>query len=178
MLKTLQRLIQPISRLFGVKQKPKVLTESSKNVCEIISNDKFWSDYRSGRRDYQNCVLEGVDLAQEALSGCNFRKTDFRMVKVSSAQINLEGAELTEANLSGITLKHVNLKFAILVHANLEGSQLGYANLHRANLSRANLSYANLARAWIEGANLAGANLNCANLGHVYGMGITRFSSF
>jgi len=79
--------------------------------------------------------------------------------KTTLQQVDLSGADLSEAILSG-----ADLKGAILSGADLSWAILSDANLSRADLNGAILSGADLRGANLSRATLSGAKLNSANL--------------
>jgi uncharacterized protein YjbI with pentapeptide repeats len=90
------------------------------------------------------------------------------------ADIDLTGAELSDAKLGGVNLSGANLSAAKLDWADLKAADFSGACLHGADLSRADLTGANLSGAdlseaifqkcYLSGANLSGANLLEADL--------------
>lgn len=74
-------------------------------------------------------------------------------------EIELSGANLTNADLSQTFLGEANLERANLVDANLVGASLSATKLANANLAGANLYLAHLDETILIGANLSGAEL-------------------
>jgi len=86
------------------------------------------------------------------------------LIGADLSDANLIGANLFRANLSRANLIGANLFRADLSRANLIGADLNEANLNEADLIEANLSEANLSSADLIEANLSDANLSDANL--------------
>ena len=94
------------------------------NAKELITQ------YRAGRRDFQNVDIAGIDLTWATLSD-----TDFRGANLQGVIFN--GATLKRANFSGgANLRLADLSRADLIEANLNGANLEGANLTDTNLSR------------------------------------------
>jgi uncharacterized protein YjbI with pentapeptide repeats len=79
-------------------------------------------------------------------------------------EIDLSGANLTQASLDGLNLSGADLSYSLLSHASLRHADLSYANLKNAKLTRADLSAADLCRANLSGANLKNVQHDIANL--------------
>jgi uncharacterized protein YjbI with pentapeptide repeats len=79
-------------------------------------------------------------------------------------EVDLSGANLTDANLMKADLRGALFDRANLSRADLSGADLRQAYLSRADLSKADLSRANLSRANLSGADLSGAILIEATL--------------
>ncbi|MDO9372439.1 MAG: pentapeptide repeat-containing protein [Gammaproteobacteria bacterium] len=97
--------------------------------------------------NWNNCALEGMQLAGQDLSNGKLRNT------------RLTGANLRGAKLAGSDLAYSNLSLANLSYANLERATLTGADLRNADLSSANLQGADLSYADLSGANLGGAEI-------------------
>jgi uncharacterized protein YjbI with pentapeptide repeats len=78
--------------------------------------------------------------------------------------VNLNGANLTDANLKLVRLNKASLKNANLGFANFESANLNKANLEKAHMWSSNLKYADLIGANLEKADLSGADLENAKL--------------
>lgn len=97
----------------------------------------------------------------------NFEEVDLRGANLSEAQlmwIDLMNADLMWANLMRADLTGANLKNANLVYANLTGADLSNAELSTAQLNATILNEASMIRVDLRGANLRGAILVGANL--------------
>ena len=92
-----------------------------------------------------------IDLRGANLSDAYLRSADLSDANLSDAY--LRSADLSDANLSDADLRGANLRGANLRGANLRGANLSDAYLRSADLSDAYLSDADL-----RGANLSGAN--------------------
>ena len=115
--------------------------------------DDIVKRYEAGERDFRGVQLCGVKLPNNInLSGADW------------SQANLDSVDLTAANLSGANLEGANLSNAELSQANLSGANLEGANLSSAELSQANLSGANLTGCVLRDARLLRANLTNATL--------------
>jgi uncharacterized protein YjbI with pentapeptide repeats len=79
-------------------------------------------------------------------------------------QVNLDGANLSEASLFRANLRDSSLIGADLGDASLGGADLSHASLIGADLSNASLVGADLSDASLYGANLSGADLGKADL--------------
>lgn len=80
-------------------------------------------------------------------------------------KISLADADLRGANLTGARLRRAKLVGADLRGATLAGARLAYAKLSRADLRGVDLSRATLASADLSDADLTGADLTRATLG-------------
>ena len=108
-----------------------------------------------------------LDLSGRQLNYARFYGSQFRCVKLESAELNgadLSGVELHGANLHGTNLSEAELHGADLFNAKLHGANLSSAKLHGANLYEAKLHGTNLSNAELHGADLEGAELYSADL--------------
>ncbi len=80
------------------------------------------------------------------------------------SQINLAGAQLTQARFEGVDLSRARLSRANLQGADLTGARFSAAVLDGASLREADLSGANLQNASLQEVNLTGAKLHKADL--------------
>ncbi len=90
------------------------------------------------------------------------------LIKNDNTEIDLTGADLSNANRSGANLFGADLSNATLTHAFLFEATLTDTNLSNATLVDANLSDAMLIATDLTGANLSGAILDEANLSHAF----------
>ncbi|MCG9893668.1 MAG: pentapeptide repeat-containing protein [Thermosynechococcaceae cyanobacterium MS004] len=134
-----------------------------------------------------NADLSGANLTDADLSGANLylaklgssvlvntKLTKANWIGAKAEQINLTGADLSEATLSyavltgailtGANLSRANGSDAILNQVNFNQANLTQANLRNADLSGSTFSQANLSNALLINANLSDANLQDANL--------------
>ncbi|KVD81900.1 hypothetical protein WS62_23370 [Burkholderia sp. ABCPW 14] len=105
---------------------------------------------------------QNVDLRGANLSDANLRGANLIGSDLSGA--NLSGANLIGSDLIGSDLSGANLIGSDLIGSDLSGSDLSDANLIGSDLRGANLSDANLIGSDLRGANLSDANLRGANL--------------
>ena len=106
--------------------------------------------------------LSGANLSGADLNGADLRRADLSETNLSGADIrgaNLSGADLSEAMLSK-TNDNLEIIGADLSEATLIGAKLYRAELRGVNLTEADLRGADLTRADLTGAYLAGATLN------------------
>lgn len=97
----------------------------------------------------------------------HFEEVDLRGANLSEAKlmwVDLMNADLMWANLMRADLTGANLKNANLVYANLTGADLSNAELATAQLNATILNEASMIRVDLRGANLRGAILVGANL--------------
>lgn len=104
---------------------------------------------------WNNCPLEGAQMAQANLVGAQLRNVNFSGADLRASQLN--GADISYGTLSLTRLQKAELIGAVLRGASLRG-----ADLQGANLERADLSYADLSGANIVAVNLTGAILDHA----------------
>ncbi|MEA5534254.1 pentapeptide repeat-containing protein [Crocosphaera sp. XPORK-15E] len=113
----------------------------------------------------QEIMTQGAndrDLREVNLSGANLSQATFILADLRWA--NFMGADLSGANFMGADLSGADLIGADLSGANLMGAKLTEANLKGADLSQANLQEVDLSWADLSEVNLIGANLSQANL--------------
>ncbi len=90
--------------------------------------------------------------------------------KLNLAQLDLHGADLSQANLRDANLSQTNLQGAHLSESSLSGASLNRTNLRQtylrgADLSRVNLYQADMHEAMLRDVDLSGADLRLVNLG-------------
>lgn len=114
--------------------------------------------YASGERDFSGVYIYGDvgDLNSRDFSDINLSNSK---IGAYLADVNLSGANLTNANMPETILDRANLS-----NANLSGAILWQSGFIEANLSNANLSEADLGMTAFQRANLSGANLSRARL--------------
>ena len=113
-----------------------------------------------------------LDLSERKLNYARFYGSQFRCVKLESAELHgadlqltkLHYANLSKAKLHGAKLRLTELHYANLSKAELHGADLFGAELYGADLFEAELYGANLWFAELHGANLFKANLHGAYL--------------
>jgi uncharacterized protein YjbI with pentapeptide repeats len=124
-----------------------------------------WNEWRAANPDVRPDLTD-ARLAEDDLTGGDFRRTDLRGANLKAARLchadfslaDLRDANLDDADLTGATLSGANLHGADLRGANLFG-----ATLIEANLATASLAHANISRADFTGADVRGADLTIAN---------------
>ena len=122
--------------------------------------------------NWSNCRIDGLKLANEDLTGAQFRNSSFTGADLHNTK--LKGAEFSYANMSNVSLSNADMSEAVMVgttlrsanlsNAKLQGANLRYAILHNAILMGADLSHADLTYAMLNGAYLKGVNLEGAIL--------------
>ena len=140
-----------------------------------------------GMANFQNAILEKVDLETAILLAANLHKANLTEAKLKGANLGIANfqnailekadletayligakfhkADLTEAKLKGAALGKANFQNAILEKADLETADLFGANLHKADLTGAKLKGADLRKANFQNACLVEADLQNANL--------------
>lgn len=105
--------------------------------------------------NWNNCLMEGRDIAQASLIGAH-------MKNMNLSRADLSGSQLVNADLSFTVMSVANLQGADLRAARLVGAGLRGADLTGADLTQANLSYADLRGAKLDGATLDEADLSNA----------------
>ena len=119
-----------------------------------------------------NEPADGIKLSDQDLS---FSGQDFSWLDLSASQVgglhryiwsqvNLQGANLSEAQLQGAKLLDAQLQDAILFRAQLQHAEFHRAQLQGADLLEARLPHAILFRAQLQGADLARAHLHGTDL--------------
>ena len=128
-------------------------------------------------RKAQADVLAEIERARthgEApnLRGWNLSVRRLRDIDLTGADLtnaNLHGAQFEKVNLTGATLENADLRKArfgdsTLLNTNFTGTNLEEANLASTTLTGTNLTNANLTYAWLQGADLRTATLTNTNL--------------
>ncbi len=118
--------------------------------------------YTTGSRAFSALDLREINLSGANLSNASFSQTDLSVANLAGA--NLSRTDLSQANLSVAKLNGANLSRANLSHATLNVATLTMADLREANLVQAELIRAELMRSDLSGADLRGANLSHADL--------------
>ena len=129
--------------------------------------------------DASNCVLEGIDLSQDAVTplATEFKKVNNRcplwfnetLRSTDISWINLSGSILVGINLRGALAQSSNLTRTSLTGAHLEGANLQFSKMEdvllgNANLTRTILSGAFLQRAQVTGTTFDGAKFDFCDL--------------
>ena len=115
-----------------------------------------------------NGLREDVQVAMKTISDCIYSFSGSSIEKKmrrdlrSRFDLNLTGANLTDADLVVANLTGTNLTDANLTNADLLLADLTHTILVRANLTGADLTDANLTGAFLNLTNLTGANLSKA----------------
>jgi uncharacterized protein YjbI with pentapeptide repeats len=185
---TLQRYFDRVSQLLIEKdlislsrQTKNAIVESASNVIRARTLSVLRSFTQDGERrgsvvlfliETEMLHKLKVSLANSQLAGANLTEADLSKVNIRGANLigaDLSDADLIDANLSGADLtgadlSGADLSGADLAGANLTGADLAGANLTRAYLRWANLSVANLTGAYLSRADLTGAKLNGSSL--------------
>jgi hypothetical protein len=125
--------------------------------------------------NWNNCLMEGVQLAAADLRGARLRNTslvgaDLRGAQLGGADLaysNLVGVKFSGTHLAQVTMVGANLRNADLAGAELQGANLAYiilqsADLREADFTGADLTSADLKGAMLKSALFAGANLSQA----------------
>ncbi len=92
-----------------------------------MTAETLLKEIRSGRRQFNDLELQGLQLSGAVLAGCSFRSTD------------LSQCDFTNADLSRCDLTHCDLADATLRSADLQKTILRFASFRRADLSDADL---------------------------------------
>jgi len=108
---------------------------------------------------------KGNPGSQIDLIGANLSNADLKYTDLSN--VTLVNADLSFANFSFANFSFANLSGTILRRTSFLGADLNNADFSFADLSFANLSFANLSFANLSKASLGNANLSDANLSHV-----------
>ena len=136
-----------------------------------MANQEQLTLLEQGAYDWDEWRTENPDVNID-LSGADLSNADLSDVNLSGADLSdvnlssadLNHANLSEANLSSADLNHANLSEVDFSGADLTMADLSSTDLRDANLRDANLSDTKLNKATISGADLTGANLNSADL--------------
>ncbi len=123
------------------------------NELEILNQGvEAWNNWRRSNPGLKPNLAD-ADLSDMELDGANL------------SEAVLDGAELFDSNLANTNLKMATMRGADLSGANLGGAELYKADLREASLIGADLSGAYLAEADLTGADLRGVKLEGADLG-------------
>lgn len=125
--------------------------------------------------NWNNCLMEGVQLAAADLRGARMRNTnlvgaDLRGAQLGGADLaysNLVGAKFSGTHLAQVAMVGANLRDADLAGADLRGANLAYIILQDADLRETDFTNADLTNADLKGAMLkstlfVGSNLSQA----------------
>lgn len=112
-----------------------------------MDKTEFIELYEAGERDFSGVDLTGIELT-------GFRNRN----NYKFSDINLNGANLTNAKLEFVNFTNVNLE-----NANLTEAEIGFCDFNNANFSNANLS-----NTIINFSNFIEANFQNANLTNIY----------
>jgi uncharacterized protein YjbI with pentapeptide repeats len=112
-----------------------------------------------------------VDLRGANLSNADISGADLSDVNLRGA--NLDGADLSYANLKNTLLDGANMSNANLTGVNAQGAKLTYTDFSNANLTNAILANTNLQNATFDDANLTNTILTGANIYSAGGLIIT-----
>ena len=106
---------------------------------------------------WRRCLLDGVDLSSENVSGGDLRDASFKRADLTGAKLaNIQGrrAKFVSASMGGADLSGADLVQADLTNADLSGANLKGANLRGARLFQANMRNVDLTDAVLTGADL------------------------
>ncbi|MGD9508383.1 MAG: pentapeptide repeat-containing protein [Geminicoccaceae bacterium] len=106
---------------------------------------------------WRRCLLDGIDLGDDDLSGGDLRDASFKRADLTGANLtNIQGrrAKFVSATMGGADLTGADLVQADFTNADLSGANLKSANLRGARLFQANLRGVDLTDAVLDGADL------------------------
>jgi len=106
---------------------------------------------------WRRCLLDGIDLSGENVSGGDLRDASFKRADLQGANLaNVQGrrAKFVSTALAGTDLSGASLIQADFTNADLSGANLKGANLRGARLFQASLRGADLTDAVLDGADL------------------------
>ena len=106
-----------------------------------MDKKEFLERYQAGQRDFSGIDLTGIEL------------TDFKN-NYKFSDINLNGANLTNAKLEFVNFTNVNLANANLAEAEIACCDFNYANFSNANLTDVIIDLSNFIEANFHNANL------------------------
>lgn len=115
----------------------------------------------------QTLVRSGVAIGPIVSAGAEFRFADLRFARLERrdmSQVQLSGADLSDAVLESLQAHGIDLQEASLQRSQAQFAVLDDANLRRARLDRVVLTRASLREAVLQEASLRGANLSGADL--------------
>ena len=131
-----------------------------------LSNSVLPDDGLSGK-NFDNSILDGVDLSGKDLSHSDFKHTSFKNTNLKNT--NLYSTEFLEVDLTkiknkslaGANLIGTAIPYSNLSGINLDGSILGFLNWQNSNLS--GVDFTVISNEFIEASVLRGANLSNTN---------------
>ena len=124
--------------------------------------EEVLEQYTAGSREFSALDLREINLSGANLSEASFSHADLSVANLAGA--NFSRTDFSHANLSAAKLNSANLSKTKLNHAILNLANLTMADLRGANFVQAELIRAELTRADLSGADLRGANLSSADL--------------
>jgi uncharacterized protein YjbI with pentapeptide repeats len=124
---------------------------NAEHLAILRGGVEAWNEWRKNNSDPKLGLIE-VDLRGADLSEAYLCRANLR-------EADLRGADLRWADLCGVNLIDADLRKAHLRPADLIGADLRGANLHGADLIEADLRGANLSHADLRRAKLSEANL-------------------
>lgn len=106
---------------------------------------------------WRRCLLDGIDLSDDNVSGGDLRDASFKRADLSGANLaNIQGrrAKFVSASMAGANMSGADLVQADFTNADLSGANLKGANLRGARLFQANLRGVDLTDAVLDSADL------------------------
>ena len=140
---------------------------ANRKLVNLLRTDvRQWNEFRE---KYPNRKIDftEVNLRGANLSEANLRRVDFCSADLSQACLEKTNCHRTSfiwANLSESSLKYADLGEADFYNANLYGANLSRANCSNARFTQANLSRASLSETELSRADLSEVNLSKAIL--------------
>lgn len=137
--------------------------KQNKNFSMKWDQDKFLTAFNSGKKDFSDQDLQGLNLQGAKLNKCIFRYSQLQGIifaDTNLSQANFYGADLSNANLSNANLVQTYFSKCNLENVDFNGANLGSADFTNANLTNANLCGANLKNAKINQQQLKDAKVN------------------
>ena len=125
--------------------------------------NKFFNACESGKTDYSEQDLSGLNLENSRLNNYSFRYAKLQgvsFINANLAQANFYAADLTSASLKKANLANTYFYKTNLINADLKGANLTNADFTHAKLSGANLCGANLKHARVDDKQLSKAKVN------------------
>ncbi|BAQ60230.1 serine/threonine kinase [Geminocystis sp. NIES-3708] len=135
----------------------------NKNISLKWDEEKFLTAFNSGKKDFSDQDLQGLNLQGSKLNKCIFRYSQLQEIMLADtnlSQANFYGADLSNANLTNANLVQTYFSKSNLENADLKGANLASADLTNANLTNTNLCGANLKNAKINQQQLKDARIN------------------
>lgn len=106
---------------------------------------------------WRRCLLDGIDLSDDNVSGGDLRDASFKRADLTGANLaNIQGrrAKFVSTAMAGADLSGADLVQADFTNADLSGAKLKGANLRGARMFQANLRGVDLTDAILDGADL------------------------